>query len=119
MDNTNNKAMVNKMSGLPRGPMKKNNKFLAIQRLFIERDEINNDFLQYKYKNEQVIQDLHNEIYKLKQKIKYLNSNKNENLIETINELLSLKSYETNNCNCTDKECEHKVNFLTYLNTPD
>ena len=119
MDNTNNKAMVNKMSGLPRGPMKKNNKLLAIQRLFIERDQINNDFLLYKHKNELVIQYLHKEIHKLKQTIKYLNTNKNENIIETINELLSLKSYETNNCNCADEECEHKVDFLTYLNTPD
>ena len=51
--------------------------------------------------------------------IKYLKNNQGKHYQEFVNELLSFYSSDVKTCNCADEECEHRVNLLTYLNTPD
>ena len=114
-----NKNFKNKTSGLPKGPMKKNNKNAAITQLFNERNQINNEYQLYKFKNRQVIKNLHNKINELRNQIKYLKENQDKHNKDFVNELLSFYSCDIKTCNCADEECEHRVNLLTYLNTPD
>tara|TARA_B100000674_G_scaffold464351_1_gene446233 strand:- start:146 stop:493 length:348 start_codon:yes stop_codon:yes gene_type:complete len=114
-----NEKFKNKTSGLPKGPMKKNNKNVAITQLFNERNKINKEYQLYKFKNIQVIKNLHNKINELRNQIKYLKENQDKHNKEFVNELLSFYSSNIKTCNCADEECEHRVNLLTYLNTPD
>ncbi len=115
----NNNNLKNKTSGLPNGKMKQNNKNAAITQLFNERNKINNEYQVYKFKNRQVIENLHNKINQLRNKIKYLKNNQGKHYQEFVNELLTFYSSDVKTCNCADEECEHRVNLLTYLNTPD
>ena len=65
-----NKNLKNKTSGLPKGPMKKNNKNAAITQLFNERNQINKEYQLYKLKNKQIIKNLQNKINELRNQIK-------------------------------------------------
>tara|TARA_B100000768_G_scaffold158195_1_gene156634 strand:- start:388 stop:738 length:351 start_codon:yes stop_codon:yes gene_type:complete len=115
----NNNNFKNKTSGLPTGKMKQNNKNAAITQLFNERNQINNEYQLYKFKNREVIKNLHNKINEMHNQIKYLKENQDKNNKEFVNELLSFYSSDIKTCNCADEECEHRVNLLSYLNTPD
>ena len=115
----NNNNFKNKTSGLPTGKMKQNNKNAAIIQLFNERNQINNEYQLYKFKNREVIKNLRNKINDLHNQIKYLKENQDKNNNEFVNELLSFYSSHIKTCNCADEECEHRVNLLSYLNTPD
>ena len=55
----------------------------------------------------------------MRDQIKYLKENQDKHNKEFVNELLSFYSSDIKTCNCADDECEHRVNLLTYLNTPD
>ena len=80
---------LKKTSGLPKGPMKNNNKNAAITQLFNERNQINNEYQLYKFKNRQVINNLHNKINELRNQIKYLKENQDKHNKDFVNELLS------------------------------
>tara|TARA_Y100001937_G_C7086674_1_gene315681 strand:+ start:516 stop:935 length:420 start_codon:yes stop_codon:yes gene_type:complete len=139
--------MSNKTSGLPKGKMKPNDKNVAIRHLFNERDKINREYQIYKFnarnvneklrnknnqlhnKNNQLhnkINQLHNiniglqeQINQLLNQNKYLKETQDKNNNVFVKELLSFYCSDIKTCNCSDEQCEHRVNLLTYLNTPD
>jgi len=101
---------------------KKNNmsaKNIAIARLFDERDNLKIELERQKNINRKFIEKFQYKMNEFKCSLKQLKDKQEQDYKEFVSELMSLYSCEICVCNTGDEKCFHKVNLLTYLNTPD